>query len=81
MHTQREKVWVSPLLRGDAIRRWLSHLYRSVLPNLYFPLTNYLVSDLPWDPAWVRRHPSGKKDLASGRSKTRYGLVLSLHEF
>ena len=45
----------SPLVRRNAVKRQLSHLYKSVLPGLCLPLVNNLVSfttpDLPWDPA------------------------------
>ena len=54
MHAQRERLWMSPLVRRNAVKRWVSHLYRSVLTGLCLPLANYLVSfstsDLPWDP-------------------------------
>ena len=51
--TQREKVWVSPLVRRSTVKRQLSHLDRSVLPGVVFFQANYLVSfstpDLPWN--------------------------------
>ena len=29
---EKERVWVSPLVRRSVVKRWLSHLYRTVLP-------------------------------------------------
>ena len=56
-----------------------------VLPGLCLPLAKYLVSfftpNLPWDTPLGFTHPSAKMDLkvkVSGRSKTHYGLALSL---
>ena len=37
MHPWRERVWASPLVRRRAVKRWLSHLYTSVLPVLSLP--------------------------------------------
>ena len=54
MHTWREKVWVSPLVRRSAV----------TLPSLCLPLANYLVSfatpDLPWDPPLGTHAPLGQ---------------------
>lgn len=43
-HTQRKSVWAFPLARRSTEKRWLSHLYRTVLPVFCLPLTNHLVS-------------------------------------
>ena len=52
MHSWRERVWASHLVRRSAVKRRLSHLYRTVLLGLCLPLANYPVSfstpDLPW---------------------------------
>ena len=85
MHPWRERVWTSSLVRRSTVKRRLSHLYRAVLPGLCLPLANYLVSfftpDLLWDTPLGFTHSSAKMDLkvkVSGRSKTYYGLALSL---
>ena len=44
MHTQRERVWASSLMRRNLVKRRLNHLYRAGLPGLCLPLANYLVS-------------------------------------
>ena len=43
MHTWRERVWASSLMRRNTVKRQLNHLCRSVLPGLCLPLANYLV--------------------------------------
>ena len=43
MHTQRERVWASPLMRR-AVKRWLNRLYRAVFLALCLPLANSVVS-------------------------------------
>ena len=52
MHTQRERVWVFPLVRRSSVKRWWSYLHMSVLPFFVFLRAHYLVSfstpDLPW---------------------------------
>ena len=51
IHTQKERVWASSLVRRRAVKRQSNHLYRTVLLGLCLPLANYLVSfstpDLP----------------------------------
>ena len=44
MHTKRERVWASSLMRRTTAKRQLSHLYTAVLLGLYLPLANYLTS-------------------------------------
>ena len=85
MHTWRERLWTSSLVRRSTVKWQLSHLYRAVLPGLCLPLANYLVSfftpDLPWDTPLGFTHPSAQMDLkvkVSGRSKTHYGLAWPL---
>ena len=84
MHTQRERVWVSPLVRRTAVKRWWSHLCKSVLQGLCLPFASYLVSfptrGLPWDPPLGAHAPLNQdrsQVKASRRSKTHYGLLLS----
>ena len=87
MHTWRERVWASHLVKRSAVKRRLNHLYRTVLLGLCLPLANYLVSfstlNLPWYTS-LGVHgppppPSAKMDIkgkVSGKSKTHYGLAL-----
>ena len=45
-------MWVSPLVRRSVVKRWLSHLYRAVLPGLclsFGQIIWFLLPDLPWD--------------------------------
>ena len=50
MHTWRERVWMSPLVRRSTVKR-LSHLYRSALLGLCLPLGQLSIWFLfPWDP-------------------------------
>ena len=37
MHTGRERVWPSPVVRRRAVKRLLSHLYTAVLLGLCIP--------------------------------------------
>ena len=51
---QRERVWVCLLVRRSAVKRWLSHSCRLVLPGLCLSSGQlsgfFFTPDLPWDP-------------------------------
>uniref|UniRef100_A0A4W2EF56 Uncharacterized protein n=1 Tax=Bos indicus x Bos taurus TaxID=30522 RepID=A0A4W2EF56_BOBOX len=64
MHTQRERVWASPLVRRSAIKRWLGHLYRSVLPGLCLPLDSG--PPLPVHPPGTGAEKSGMRPMLEG---------------
>lgn len=71
-------MWRPP--RGElAIKRPLSHLYRSLLPGLCLPLADYLFFlYILWEPGCAHTsHPDGFEVKAPGRSKACYGLALS----
>ena len=59
MHIWRERVWCPPRGRS-AIKRQLSHLYRSLLPGLCLPLADYLFFFYTWPTlgTWVCTHLS-----------------------
>ena len=83
-HPERKDVG-DPPMRRSAGRRRPSHSGRSGLPGLCLPSANYwflFPHDLPGDPPCVSTTPApAKMDLevkASGKSKTHYGLDLSL---
>ena len=74
-------MWASPLVRS-VVKRWLSHLYRAVLPRLclsFGPIIRFLLPDLPWDTPLGDAPLShdGLEVKASGKSNTHHGLVLS----
>ena len=87
MHTQRGRVWASPLARRGEVKRWAvksfisgrsSGSLSSFRPVIWFL---FLHLTYPGTLPWVCTPPSAKTDLqvkASGRSKTPYGLALSL---
>ena len=86
MHTQRERVWASPLVRRSTEKRPVSHLHGSVLADVCLPsgqLSGFFFHTWPTLGPLLRvgMHPSAKMDLevkASERSKTPYGLEVSL---
>ena len=86
MHTQRERVWAYPLVRRSTEKRPVSHLHGSVLADVCLPsgqLSGFFFHTWPTlgPLPGVGMHPSAKMDLevkASERSKTLYGLELSL---
>ena len=82
MHTCREKVWASPLVRRSAVKRPLNRLYIWQFFQVFvFLQVSYLISfstpDLSWDTP-LGAHALDLKVKASGRSKTHYDLVLPL---
>ena len=87
MHMWREMVWASPLVRRRAGKRLLSHVYKAVLLGLCLPsgqLSGFFFHTWPTlEPSpRVCTHCSAKMNLkvkAPRRSKTHYGLQLSLY--
>ena len=83
MHTHKEKVWASPLVRRSTVKRKISHWHRSVLLGRLpsDQLSGFFFHTWPTlgPSPGVCMYPSAKMDLevkASGRSKTHYGLEL-----
>ena len=82
MHTQRERVWVSPLMRRTAVKRRLSHVYKSVLQGLcLLPVIRLLFLHMTYCGILLWGHmplnQDGSQVKASGRSKTHYSPLLS----
>ena len=87
MHTQRGRVRASPLVRRSEVKRRAvksfisgssSGSLSSFRPIIWFI---FLHLTYPGTLPWVCTPPSAKMDIqvkASGRSKTHYGLALSL---
>ena len=81
---EKERVWVSPLVRRSPVKTWLSHLYKAVLVGLCLPSGQisgfFFTPDLPWDPNLDAHAPlsqDGSQSEGFWEEQDSYDLALS----